>query len=237
MKRKNSSTKKVDFDNYSLNYRDVLKKSLGYFGKNDEFFDKLKLFYIEKWAIKYSEVKDILEFGCGIGKLASLLAKKFPHANVYGYDQSKKSLAVAKEENIRNKNISFGDELLEIKKFDLIVISNVFHHIPHKERVPTLTFLKELLKGKGKIIIFEHNPLNPLTCFIVKICPFDVDAELISRYKFIKTAKSCNLKVINKMYILFTPWSLTIFRCLERFLHQIPLGAQYMLLLEKKEEI
>ena len=34
----------------------------------------------------------------------------------YGYDQSKKSLAVAKE-NIRNKNISFGDELLEIKKF------------------------------------------------------------------------------------------------------------------------
>ena len=42
MKRKNSS--KGRFDNYSLNYRDVLKEP-GYFGKNDEFLINLNFLY------------------------------------------------------------------------------------------------------------------------------------------------------------------------------------------------
>jgi hypothetical protein len=36
------------------------------------------------------------------------------------------------------------------------------------------------LKEDGHFIIFEHNPINPVTRHLVKNCPFDADAVLLS---------------------------------------------------------
>ena len=110
-------------------------------------------------------------------------------------------------------------------------MANVFHHVEPIERKETLLKIKMLLKPGGKIIIFEHNPLNPVTRYIVSQCPFDKDAEIILRRKFLKLTADCGLKTDGKKYILFFPWSPKIFRKMEKLLGFMPLGAQYMLVL------
>lgn len=223
---------KVDFDEHSLTYRQEINESIGFFKKDDSFFDYMKLYYFTNYVIK-KQSSEILDFGCGIGKLSSLLSEKFNLSTIYGYDISQKSLDLARKNTCNRKNIFFIDKLYDGRLYDFIIVSNVFHHIQPRERMKILLELKTLLKPDGQIVVFEHNPMNPVTRYVVSRCAFDVDAHLIWRCNFIKTAKSCNLKVVNKMYILFFPWLLEIFRFLERFLHKLPLGAQYMLILGK----
>lgn len=222
------------FDSYSHNYRETLKASISFSGKGDEFFDSFKIYYIKKWVANDNRAYDILDFGCGIGKLTGLLAKEFQQSLVYGHDISKKSLNVAREESAGLKNVCFVDSLPEDKKYDFIIVANVFHHINHSEHANTLLKIKEFLKPDGKIVIFEHNPFNPLTRYVVNTCPFDADARLIYQHKFTKLIKICGMKVELKPYIVFFPWPSGIFRMLENLLRHVPLGAQYMLLLTNK---
>ncbi len=225
---------RVDFDQYSDNYGELLKSSAILFKKNDEFFAAVKLHCIKKWVMEGNQANSILDFGCGIGKFSGLLAKCFPASNIHGYDISQRSLDRAREENSELKNVIFNNELFTERKYDFITIANVFHHIKAKERVNTFCKLRELLNPGSKIAIFEHNPLNPVTRYVVSSCPYDSDAELISARKLAGLANKGGLKVTWKGYILFFPWSQTFFRNAEGLLRHLPLGAQYMLLLAKK---
>lgn len=223
---------KADFDEHAQTYRKSLNASLAPFGGKDDFFDLYKIDCLKKWVIDHNQVCDILDYGCGIGKITNILAKEFPQSNIYGHDVSKESILVAKKENAGLKNIYFIDELSEKQKYDFIIAANVFHHIKPNERINAMNKIKNLLKLGGKIIIFEHNPLNPITRRIVNRCPFDKNAKIILRNKFIQLAKSCGLEIKFKQYIVFFPWSSKLFRNLEFLLGFIPLGAQYMLILK-----
>lgn len=227
----NGNPLKVDFDKFSHNYREELKSCSGLLRKGDVFFAFVKLHCLKNWVFTNNGPYEILDFGCGIGALSGFLAKDFPSFQIYGYDISQKCLSVGKENNAGVKNVQFVNNLPQGKKYDLIIVANVFHHIKPQERVDTLCFLKELLKTKGKIVIFEHNPFNPLTRFIVKSCSFDSDAVLIWRHEFCKLTKTSGIEVAKKFYILFFPWAGRIFRRAEVLLKDVPLGAQYMLLL------
>lgn len=225
---------KSDFDEHAQNYRKSLNASLAPFGGKDNFFDFYKIYCLKKWAITENQSYDILDYGCGIGKITSILVREFPQSNIYGFDVSKESMLVAKKENAELKNIYFMDELSEKQKYDFIIAANVFHHIEPNERINAMNKIKNLLKSSGKIIIFEHNPLNPITRRIVSQCPFDKNAEIILRNKFIQLAKSCGLEIEFKQYIVFFPWPSKLFRNLEILLGFLPLGAQYMLVLKSK---
>ncbi|MGA2916330.1 MAG: class I SAM-dependent methyltransferase [Sedimentisphaerales bacterium] len=224
---------KADFDKHSHTYRETLKYSLRLFGGDDKLFDLLKISCIKRWVIRDNNAYDILDFGCGVGKLTGLLAKDFRRSRVVGYDISKESIAVAEEENAGLKNIHFINEFTNEQKYDFIIVANVFHHIDSKQRVDTLCTMKQLLKSGGKIVILEHNPFNPFTRYIVNICPFDIDVRLIWLRNFIKLANISNLRVELRSYVLFFPWQSGVFRTMERVLGRIPLGAQYMLILSK----
>ena len=226
---------KAVFDEYSRTYRETLRSILKPFKKDDKFFDSIKISCIKKYVIKVNNAYDVLDFGCGVGKLTSSLAKNFQLSHVFGYDISRESLAVAKEENAQINNIHFIDEITEDRKFDYIIAANVFHHIDSRQHIETLCTIKKLLKPKGRIIVFEHNPLNPVTRYIVSICPFDADTKLIWLNSFMKLAGMGKLKVELRNYILFFPWQSNIFRKIEGFLRHVPLGTQYMLTLVHEE--
>lgn len=223
---------KVNFDIHSQNYREFLRSSMGFCGRNDDFFDIIKIYYIKKWVIDINKIYDILDFGCGIGKLTSFLARDFPNFSIHGYDVSEESLRIAKSENSDLKNALFTSSLSDEKKYDLVIASNVFHHIDPNEHLNVLEGMKKILNKKGMIVIFEHNPFNPLTRHIVNRCSFDKDARLVYRCKFMNLARIAKFRVVKKPYILFFPWRANIFRNLENLLIHIPFGAQYMLLLE-----
>ncbi|HEY4523525.1 MAG TPA: class I SAM-dependent methyltransferase [Candidatus Paceibacterota bacterium] len=225
---------KVDFDEYAETYRQSLNACFAPFGARDTFFDEYKVKCIKEWVIFNDRAYDILDYGCGVGKIAGLLAKEFSKSTVYGWDISKESLRVARDEYRELANIHFVDELPQEQKYNFLVVTMVFHHIHPAERIEALEKMKNLLKPGGKIIVFEHNPLNPFTQYIVKTCASDTDARLILRPRFIKLAKSCGFDIAFKRHILFFPWPSKLLWHLERLLRFIPLGAQYVVVLTQK---
>ena len=223
-----------NFDIYAKTYRETLSSCLKGFGKNDAFFDILKVDSVKKWVINDSYIYEILDFGCGIGKLTGLLAKNFQRSSVYGYDISKESLCVARKENAAIKNAFFIDNLPVETRYDIIIAANIFHHIIPGERIKILCEIKKLLKPQGKIVFFEHNPFNPFTRYIVKMCPFDIGVKLIRLHELIKTIESSGFKIEIKHYILFLPWPSRVFREIEHWLRHLPAGAQYFIVAAHK---
>jgi hypothetical protein len=67
----------------------------------------------------------------------------------------------------------------ETPKYDLIFASVVFHHIPHADHAVLIEKLSSPLNQSGRLVIWGHNPINPITQKIVKECIFDQDAILV----------------------------------------------------------
>jgi len=229
-REKVTDTRSVDFDDYSNAYKEILDSSLWPSGEKAGYFDRYKINCLKRWAYSSTQKILILDFGCGIGKLANLIAHTYPRSTVYGYDVSTKSLELARAKWGHLKNLIFTSRLPDRKLFDLITVANVFHHIQQEDRRETFCHLKTLVKPDGKIAVFEHNPLNPLTLHVVKTCPFDEDAELISLNQFVKLAALCGLRAQLKRYIVFFPKFLRPLRKIEPLIGFLPLGAQYIVL-------
>ena len=70
--------------------------------------------------------------------------------------------------------VPFGDG-----KFDLVIISAVLHHVPPADRSDVFSALHRSLRPEGKLVVFEHNPLNPVTRYVVAHTPIDQNAILL----------------------------------------------------------
>lgn len=223
--------KKTEFDYLSRNYNEALKESFPNFLEEVNYFSayKIKLIYELN---KNKKKMNILDFGCGTGSCINLISKHFKSSKLWGYDVSKDSLRKIRK---HNKKINLTSNLKKIpsKKFDIILISNVMHHIDKKKHNKTLRRCKELLKDSGTLYVFEHNPINPLTSYIFKNTLIDKNAEMIPSKKLIKKALTAKLRIVKLRYTLFFPKQLYFLRFLEKFLYWFPLGAQYLLILRK----
>jgi hypothetical protein len=87
--------------------------------------------------------------------------------------------------------------------------------------------MKRVTKKDGLIIIFEHNPFNPLTNYAVNHCALDDDAILLRMGKTKRLTAKNAIRLVEKKFILFTPFKGTFFNFLDRVLGWLPLGAQY----------
>lgn len=223
--------KKKEFDKYSKNYKQLLKNSFPKLFKNIDYYSEYKvqkLFNLRK-KIK---TKSILDFGCGIGLSHKFFFKYFSKTNLWGFDESSSSLEEAKK---NSKNITLISELKKIPKnyFDVIFVSNVFHHINEKKHRSTLNKLKSFLKTNGSIYIFEHNKFNPITKIIFSTNILDKNAKMVPFQNFYKLAKNCKMKVIKKKYILFFPALLSFLNIFDKIIEWLPLGTQYLVILKK----
>jgi SAM-dependent methyltransferase len=114
--------------------------------------------------------KDILEVGCGV----NYFVPYWVHSgnNVTAFDLCEESVFLTK--SILSKIGLFSDKvtlfvgdaekIIFNKKYDLINISNVLHHIDDKETV--LQNLRKCLKLNGKLLIVEPNYYYPLRWII-----------------------------------------------------------------------
>jgi SAM-dependent methyltransferase len=215
---------KVDFDEYTDNYNELLREGTRFFSADEEYFAKYK---IELVKIDMKEpVSRILEYGCGIGRNISYLQKAFSMAEIIGTDISEASLEVARREN---PGVRFEAERgnLELGQFDLIFVAGVFHHVPVVERRSVTRVLADRLRKGGSLYVFEHNPYNPVTRRIVNACPYDADAVLVKPAELRSLMTSAELKPHSHSYCLFVPPKLSLLRPMERILGWLPLGGQY----------
>jgi ubiquinone/menaquinone biosynthesis C-methylase UbiE len=219
------------FDQYANSYDKNLQESLKFLDVDTSYFTeykikKVKSFYQNKNLIP----KKILDFGCGIGNSSLFLSRYFPESHIFGLDVSEKSIEVAQNRKIPNCDFRVydGEKIpFEESSFDVVFISNVFHHINHEQHEKILHQLRELLVNEGNLFFFEHNTLNPLTLKIVRECEFDKDAKLLNFLYTRNLFKKAGFFKSEIQFILFVPPSFRKLLFLEKYLTWFPLGAQY----------
>ncbi len=102
--------------------------------------------------------QDILDLGCGNGRLLELL--KDNKINYLGVDYSQKLISSA-QSNWPDAKFLVAD-ILNLpplkKKFDLVICVAVLHHIPSKKfRKQILKDIRSLLKPGGKLLMINWN--------------------------------------------------------------------------------
>ena len=63
--------------------------------------------------------------------------------------------------------------------------------------------MRRVCRPGGLIVLFEHNPWNPLTRRAVRGCEFDRDAELLSRREASRLLSEAGVEDRRGRYILF----------------------------------
>lgn len=111
--------------------------------------------------------------------------------------------------------------------FDVAYTIAVMHHVPPVQWPAFLQEMRRVVRPNGMIIIFEHNPINPLTQWIVRTCPIDDNAVLLSNRTLSRLVRNAQLSNIESKYILFTPLDGPRYRWFDKMIGWLPLGAQY----------
>lgn len=228
---------KQEFDKYIKNYRSNLDNSLWLSGESSTYFAAYKAKKLKEWVTpQLSEQHKILDFGCGDGVMTSFVSKEFPKVNVYGVDPSPKSIEEAKRfENIKfsvssdqNTKLNFEDNY-----FDVIYAAGAFHHIPFSMHEGYMQELMRITKPGGKLVIFELNPLNPLTVYTFNRNPIDQDATMLKPWYAKKLANTYGKNQL-KFYCFF-PKVLGMLRSLEKWMTKVPASALYAVIIEKTD--
>ena len=221
----------MDFDNYTESYNELIKKSTGGVIRDPSSIADYKSYVLRKAITK--EPETILDLGCGIGNNLNALKRTFNSAEVFGFDISEKSLAVASRlcpdcRFIKQEDLNgFKDS------FDVVFVSCVLHHIPKDLRLEFALRSYGLLKPGGVIAIVEHNVYNPLTRAAVSLCPYDKDAVLIRASKVRELLSQAGFIERSSRYILFAPPAWRQLRRIEDIARQLPLGGQHLTLATK----
>jgi len=216
--------KKVDFDDYAEDYESLLKGQLGFFDGQRDYFSEYKVRVVRQNT--EDQAPRILDFGTGIGLTLPFVKKWFPDSEVHASDISEASLYHVRKQHPYITVVADSD--LGAGQYDLILVATVIHHVAPELRPDLFRRLEGMLRPGGRIWVFEHNPLNPVTQRMVSTCPFDEDAVLIGAGSLKRLiAKETNLAVTGSGYTLFFPQALAAMRPLEPYLRWLPLGGQY----------
>lgn len=221
----------VEFDKFADEYRQLHAANIRLSGEQPEYFAEYKIVDIAaELARDGVAARTALDFGAGVGYSVPHFARHLPETRVTCLDVSRKSLelgeaqhgAAAQFRHFDGRRIPYPDGA-----FDVALASCVFHHIPHDEHVALLAEIRRVLAPAGRLYIFEHNPLNPLTRHAVNTCVFDEHAELVLAPTMRGRVRAAGFAAADVRYRIFFPHALRSLRPLEAKLTWLPLGAQY----------
>jgi len=225
---------RAEFDQVADDYDRQHRENVSLTGEEPEYFSHYKIAdlarYVEERGIRSEH---ILDFGSGIGNSLPYFRKYFPNSQLHCADVSERSLEMARRRfpgaetyvEIEGGHIPVADQ-----SQDIVFTACVFHHIRHEEHVAWLRELKRITKVRGALVIYEHNPLNPLTVRAVNTCPFDANARLIAAGGLSRVVSEAGWRTPKIAYRLFFPRAFAALRPLERRLGWLFLGAQYRLI-------
>lgn len=230
------SSDKVSFDDYVQTYKKEVQDSIDFIGQDADFFIELKAKVLIKIAEKnFDSLNNIkvLDIGCGVGLTDRHLTSEIK--NLYGVDVSSGAVENA---NKRNPNVKYtdyeGERLpFEDNFFDLAFAINVMHHVEPAKWENFVSEMKRVIKPGGIMVVFEHNPLNPLTRRAVNHCEFDRDAVLLGSGKLKSLFDTADVKISESGYIIFFPFKSKFFRSVENVLGWLPFGAQHFIVGKK----
>jgi len=181
-----------------------------------------------------------IDLGCGTAETTEHFQGEFKYT--IGCDYSFGMLRFAAQKNLKYTYLinSISEELpLKDRSVNVAVLFNMLHHIDSKEKlIQTLTEVYRVLKNRGMIVIYEMNPLNPLTRYVVNTNEIDSAVNLDGYRKSLypttfytwearSIIRQCGFKTWRQEYLVFFPKFLSFLLPLERFLAKIPMGGLY----------
>jgi SAM-dependent methyltransferase len=224
----------AEFDKFADEYRALHAANIRLSGEAPEYFAEYKVTDVVAELRRVSPMRAaapaVLDFGAGVGYSVPFFARHLPDARVTCLDVSRRSLELgAARHGTLAEFVHFDGATIphEDGRFDVAVASCVFHHIPRGEHVRLLGEIRRVLATDGLLMIFEHNPLNPLTRHAVNTCAFDENAELIAAGAMRSRVRAAGFAAPEVRYRIFFPRLLRALRPLEARLTWLPLGAQY----------
>jgi ubiquinone/menaquinone biosynthesis C-methylase UbiE len=223
--------KETEFDRFADEYRATHSANISVSGEEPEFFAEYKIADAARYACESNLSPDtVIDFGCGVGNSIPYFRRYFPSSKLVAADVSRKSLDLAAKRfsgeadffALNGKSIDIPDA-----SFDLLFSACVFHHIPHEEHKHWLAELRRIARPNAMLVIFEHNPWNPLTVRAVNTCEFDENARLITPFALEASMRQTGWTMVRHEYRIFFPKKLAFLRPLENYMRWLPLGAQH----------
>jgi SAM-dependent methyltransferase len=222
-----------DFDQITQNYERDINQALAFSGMEHGFFidvkrDRLVDFVREHFDRDPADL-DTLDLGCGLGAYHPRLKGVFHE--LHGIDVSAESIRLAAAEHPFVHYASFDGDILPYadSRFDVIFTICVMHHVPPANWPQFLDEMRRVLKPGGLAVVFEHNPYNPATQYIVRSCPIDKDAVLIRPGKLRHMFDAAGFSGIRTRTLLSVPPKGRVLSALDTALGHLPFGAQYSL--------
>jgi SAM-dependent methyltransferase len=224
----------AEFDQFAEDYDERLKQALAVTGESKEFFARGRVEWLARCLKQLHQgAGKVLDYGCGIGDTSVLLRVVLKCESVLGLDVSARSLERARREfGSRCQFLTFP-EYTPDASVDLVYCNGVFHHIPPAERAGSVSYIFQCLRPGGVFALWENNPWNPGTQFVMYRCDFDRDAVKIFPGEAARLLASRGFEILRTDYRFVFPRFLRTLRPLEDSLARIPLGAQYQVLARK----
>jgi SAM-dependent methyltransferase len=230
-----STTTLIHFDDYAHDYDAALSRGLAATGEPKDYFGRGRVQWLSRRLQELSEQpRLIMDFGCGDGSTSELLLAMSKASSVIGVDTSEKSLQLASRKYGSARALFRPIAQYEPKaELDLAYCSGVFHHIPVSERASAVDYVYRSLRPGGIFSLWENNPWNPGTRYVMSRIPFDRDAITIPPPEAASLMQSSGFKILRRDSLFYFPRPLKWLRWIEPYLIRVPLGGQYHVLCRK----
>ena len=224
-----------EFDRYAHEYDEALKEGIRISGQDRDFFARGRITWLANELRKNGAASlSVMDFGCGTGLSTPYFYELLSATSVMGVDISIKSLEVARTKYTAfNAQFILMDEYQPAGEFDLAFCNGVFHHISPDKREEVISYIYRTLCQKGVFALWENNPWNPGTRYIMRKIPFDKDASPVSPPEARRLLQAGGFEILNTTFLFIFPQILSWFRVFEPFLARLPFGAQYQVLCRK----
>lgn len=221
-----------DFDRLVESYDDKINDAISFGGREHSFYIDIKRDHLLRLAAdRFPDLKaiDVLDLGCGIGMYHPGLEGRF--RELHGIDVSAQSIEVARKRHSFVLYQSFDGGMLPYpdNRFDFAFTICVMHHVPTAHWEAFTTEMYRVIKPGGLALVFEHNPYNPATQYIVRSCDIDKDAVLLRPGKLRRLFRAAHFEHVHTRSILSVPPVNGPLIQIDRFFGHLPFGAQYYL--------
>jgi len=224
------------FDQYAEDYDLALAAGLSVSGESKDYFAFGRLAWLSG-CLRRLQVQpgSVMDFGCGTGSSVPFLLDLIGVETILGIDPSLKSLDVAKRMH-GSDSIQFllSDQYQPSEQIDLAFCNGVFHHIPLSERAAACNYIYRSLRPNGLFALWENNPWNPGTRYVMSRLPFDRDAITLSALEAQQMVRAAGFEVLRTDFLFLFPNSLRSLRWIEPHVSRLPFGAQYQVLCSKR---
>jgi SAM-dependent methyltransferase len=221
----------AQFDAYADGYAEEVNRSIAFLGVKVDYFTQVKAGYLlDALAGHFGDPGKVrlLDIGCGVGGCHPLIADKV--ASLDGTDISAASVEQAAARNAGASYRPYDGQRLpyEDGQFDAAMAICVMHHVPPAQWPAFAREMRRILRPGGLALVFEHNPLNPLTRRAVSNCAFDEDAVLLGQRRTRALLRAAGFSKVRSRAILSVPSIGPRSRALDLALGRLSLGAQYV---------